>query len=128
MPDLRSEADKKSSFNIRFHYWMHSSEEENFVKTDSELVHAYFDDPTFIEHLKAQNFDIGIGSPYLADSLLFRALGIPYIKLHPEDVESYAMQFKFGMPVMLSSYPNAKTYDNYNYENLPDLDSQHYRM
>ena len=64
----------------------------------------------------------------MADSLLFRALGIPYIKLHPEDVESYAMQFKFGMPVLLSAYPSVPTYGNYDYGELPDPDSRAYRM
>jgi hypothetical protein len=107
---------------------MYGKEEDNFKRIDAQKVHAYFKDPTFVEYLKAQNFDIGVGSPYLADSLLFRALGIPYIKLHPEDVESYAMHYKFNMPVMLSSYPHAKSYDNYEYGELPDLDSQRYRM
>lgn len=73
--------------------------------------------------MKEQKFDVGIGSHYLADSLLFRALGIPYVKLHPEDVDAHAMQFKFNMPVMLSSYPSAKTYSNYEYGELPSLDS-----
>ena len=38
------------------------------------------------------------------------------------------MHYKFGMPVMLSSYPNSKTYSNYEYDNLPSRDSQAYRM
>jgi hypothetical protein len=52
-------------------------------------------------------FDVGIGGQYYADSLLFRALNISYIKIFPEDIESYTMQFKFNMPVLLSSYPSS---------------------
>ena len=32
------------------------------------------------------------------------------------------------MPVLLSSYPNAKTFHNYEYGDLPNLDSQPYRL
>lgn len=52
-------------------------------------------------------FDIGIGGLMMGDSLLFRALDINYIKLSGEDIESYTMQFKLQMPVLLSSYPSS---------------------
>jgi hypothetical protein len=129
IPDIRPLKSRgQSSYNIRFHYYMWSDEEFNYKKTESQYTHAYFKNKTFVEFLKEQNFDVGIGTHFLSDSLLFRALGIPYIKIYPEDVEAYTMQFKFGMPVMLSSYPNSKTYNNYEYGNLPSRDSQPYRM
>lgn len=58
-------------------------------------------------------FDIGIGGHYYADSLLFRALNISYLKIFPEDIESYTMQFKFNMPVLLSSYPSSYAVANF---------------
>lgn len=60
-----------------------------------------------MEFLKEQKFDLGIGGTYLADSLLYRALGLHYIKLSEEDIEGYTMQFKFNMPVLLSAYPSS---------------------
>jgi hypothetical protein len=65
------------------------------------------DEEQLIEFLKSMNFDVGIGGQYYADSLLFRALNISYLKILPEDIESYTMQFKFNMPVLLSSYPSS---------------------
>jgi hypothetical protein len=54
-------------------------------------------------------------------------LGLNYLKLEPEDIESYTMQFKHDMPVLLSAYPSSQTYANYEYDDLPDTDSQAYR-
>lgn len=41
--------------------------------------------------LKKGMFDMGIGGMNFADSLLFRDLQIPYIKISEEDIESYTM-------------------------------------
>ena len=51
--------------------------------------------------------DVGIGGHYHADSLFFRALGLNYNKVIPEDIEASTMQFKFNMPVILSAYSNS---------------------
>ena len=64
-------------------------------------------DAELINFLIKEKFDLGIGTSFMADSLLFRLLELNYIKIEPEDVESYQMQFKYGMPVLLSSYPSA---------------------
>jgi hypothetical protein len=81
----------------------------------------------FINFLKEQKFDVGIGSLYMADSLLFRALDMNYLKITPEDVEGYTMAFKLGMPVQLSSYPNAMSYSAFEYDDMPSTDSQTFR-
>ena len=67
------------------------------------------------------NFDVGIGGHYHADSLLFRALGLRYIKVLPEDVEASTMQFKLNMPVMLSAYANSQVYGKYPLKSHPIL-------
>lgn len=72
------------------------SEANDYKAMDVDFVKAYFHDPELIEFLKSEEFDLGIGTPFMADSLLFKALGIPYIKLHREDVDATALQFKFG--------------------------------
>jgi hypothetical protein len=95
---------------------------------DAEHAEAYFRDETLIEHLKEQKYDIGIASPYVASSLLFKELGIPYLKIHGQDVESSAMQYKFGMATAMSNSPNALAYQNYAYGDLPSLDSSAYRL
>lgn len=51
----------------------------------------YFGDKDLLESLKNEKFDIGIGGLNKADSILFRYLDIPYIKLSEEDIESYSM-------------------------------------
>ena len=65
---------------------------------DIEHARHYFYDTELITYLKEQKFDLGIGSPLLANSLLFYAVGIPYIKIHPEDFET-SSQLRFGMDV-----------------------------
>ena len=56
--------------------------------------------------MKKQKFDLGIGGLNFADSILFRNLEIPYIKISEEDIESYTMQVKLGMPTVMSTYPS----------------------
>ena len=41
--------------------------------------------------LKKGTFDLGIGGLNYADSIFFRDLQIPYIKLSPEDIEAHTM-------------------------------------
>ena len=88
----------------RFRWDTKATEEENFVDLDIKHVEAYFTKDKdgqleFIEFLKAMNFDVGIGSLYYADSLLMRQLGLNFLKLTDEDIESWTMQFKLNMPV-----------------------------
>ena len=64
----------------------------------------------------------------MADSFLFRALGLRYIKLSPEDIESHTMNFKFGMPVLLSAYPSSLAYNQFRYDSMPELHTSKYRL
>lgn len=73
------------------------------------------------------NLDVGIGGHYHADSLLFRALGLNYIKVIPEDIEASTMQFKFNMPVILSAYSNSLAYSKFEFGDMPSVDSHSYR-
>lgn len=76
----------------RFHYDPRKTEYDNYVDLDVEHVEAYFDaNDALLNKLKEMKFDVGIGGHYHADSLLFRALGLNYIKLVPEDIESHTM-------------------------------------
>jgi hypothetical protein len=72
-------------------------------------------------------FDVGIGGHYHADSLLFRALGLNFIKVVPEDIEAYTMQFKFNIPVILSAYSNSLAYSKYQFGDMPSVDGHSYR-
>jgi hypothetical protein len=118
---------------MKFAYDPSKTEEENYVDLDLKHVQLYFSKNSngqleFIEFLKAQNFDVGMGSLYMADSLLMRALDLNFLKLTPEDIESWTMQFKLGMPVQLSSYPSSPSFSNWEYDDLPDQDSSVYRF
>jgi hypothetical protein len=110
----------------RFKYDFKAKEEENFINLDVEHTKAFLDSD-LVNFLIKQNFDLGIGSSYLANSLLYRLLDLNYIKIEQEDIESYQMQFKYGMPVLLSAYPSSQTYANFEYDDLPHCDSQNYR-
>ena len=63
--------------------------------------------------LRKGMFDLGIGGMNYADSLLFRDLVIPYIKISEEDIESYTMQKKLNMPVLTSMYPSSQIWSRY---------------
>lgn len=119
----------------RFHWDKFKSEYQNYIDLDVEHVKSYFgkspnlsNDGQLLNLLKDQKFDIGIGGVNMADSFLFRALGINYIKISPEDIESHTMNFKFGMPVMLSAYPSSLAYNRFSYDMLPPLNSARYRL
>ena len=84
-------------------------------------------DPKMTYDLKKGSFDIGIGGLNYADSLFFRDLDLPYLKLTQEDVESWAMHRKMHMPVLMSSYPSSKAWSYYDYGKLPDFSSIDYR-
>ena len=109
------------------------TEESNYVRLDVEHAKCYFSSDAssgsepLIDFLKAQNFDLGIGGTYFADSLLFRALGLDFLKISSEDIESYQMQFKFNMPVLLSAYPSSQAVRNYFYDDIPGYDDTRYR-
>ena len=60
--------------------------------------------------LDKQRFDLGIGGLNMADTILFRHLDIPYLKLSEEDLESYNMQFKLNIPILMSAYPSVSVY------------------
>ena len=64
----------------------------------------------------------------LADSVLFRYMQIPYLKLSPEDIESFQMQVKANMPVLMSSYPSSQIYSSYDYLKIPFFGSIDYRI
>ena len=57
--------------------------------------------------LGTHRFDIGIGGMSVADSLLFRHLKIPYVKVSPEDLESFQMQVNLNIPIQTSYYPSS---------------------
>lgn len=99
----------------------------NFIELEEEHARAYMK-PEFLEFLSLQKFDVGLGSILLADSLLFRALDLQYIKLSSEDIEAYTMQFKLGIPVQLSAYPSIETVSNYDYDDFPGFNSHVYRQ
>lgn len=69
-------------------------------------MRAYWQFEPLLADLKGQNFDIAIGGLALADSVLFRHLNVPYMKLSVEDIESTTMQLKLNMPVLTSTYPS----------------------
>ena len=104
------------------------SEEENYRRLDLEHVKAYFADQPMIFDMKKQKFDLGIGGLNFADSILFRNLEIPYIKISEEDIESYTMQSKLGMPVLTSMYPSSQIWSRFEYLKLPDFGSLDYRF
>lgn len=78
--------------------------------------------------LKNQNFELGIGGLNFADSLLFRYLGIQYLKITEEDVESFAMHAKMNMPVLTSTYPSSQVWSRFEYSELPHFGSLQYRL
>ena len=78
--------------------------------------------------MKKNKFDLGIGGLNFADSILFRNLEIPYIKISDEDIESYTMQVKLGMPVLTSTYPSSQIWAHFSYLKLPDFGSLDYRF
>ena len=112
----------------KFYIDEYAAEEDNYRRLDLEHCKAYFSDHTMSFDLKKQKFDLGIGGLNSADSLLFRNLDIPYIKISEEDIESYTMQVKLGMPVLTSTYPSSQIWSWFNYLGLPDFGSLDYRF
>ena len=72
-------------------------------------------------------FDIGIGGLYHADTYLFRAMDIKYVKLSFEDIEAWTMQYKLGMPAQSYSQPSSYAAFNYEYHEMPKLETHGYR-
>ena len=110
-----------------FEYDRTETEEQNYKRLDLAHCKAYFDDQTMIFDMKKQKFDLGIGGLNFADSILFRNLEIPYIKISEEDIESYTMQVKLGMPTVMSTYPSSQIWAKWQYLDLPDFGSLDYR-
>lgn len=104
------------------------SEIENYRRLDIETLRAYFSFEPMLMDLRRQKFDVGIGGLNLADSVLFRHLKIPYIKISQEDIEATTMQVKLNMPVITSTYPSAQIFSQYSFQTLPqDFGSLEYR-
>ena len=77
--------------------------------------------------MKSKNFDVGVGGLNYADTLLFRALDLPYIKLSEEDIEGYTMQRRLNMPVLTSAYPSRQVWSRFEHSDIPELASLTYR-
>ena len=76
----------------RFYWNPKETEYDNYINLDVEHTEAYFNpEDKLINFLKEQKFDIGVGGSYHADSLLFRALDLQFLKLNPEDIEAHTM-------------------------------------
>jgi hypothetical protein len=58
---------------------------------DLELAKIYFGQQPMLMELGTHKYDIGVGGMSMADSLLFRHLKIPYVKISQEDLESFQM-------------------------------------
>lgn len=74
---------------------------------DLELAQIYFGWQPMLMELGTHKFDIGIGGMSMADSLLFRHLKIPYVKISQEDLESFQMQVNLNIPIQTSYYPSS---------------------
>ena len=103
------------------------TEEENARRLDIETAKGYFKDWRVTMKATSKEIEVGIGGLNYADSLLFRKLNIPYLKLSEEDVESYTMQKRLNMPVLSSGYPSKQVWSNFHHSELPDLASFGYR-
>ena len=99
--------------SIAFEYDRTQTEEENYRRLDLAHLRAYFSEQPMIFDMKKNKFDLGIGGLNFADSILFRNLEIPYIKISDEDIESYTMQVKLGMPVLTSTYPSSQIWAHF---------------
>lgn len=88
-PEQTKNAKKFGRLN-RFKYNYKAREEENYINLDVEHTKAFLDSD-LVNFLIKQNFDLGIGSSYMANSLLYRLLDLNYIKIEQEDIESYQM-------------------------------------
>lgn len=85
------------------------TEQQNYFDQDKATLKAYWSDEVMVGNLWKENFDLGIGGLNMADSILFRHLELPYIKLSAEDIESYSMQTKMAMPVVGSYFHSSLT-------------------
>ena len=77
--------------------------------------------------MKGKGFAVGIGGLNYADTLLFRALGLPSIKLSEEDIEAYTLQTRLGMPVYSTQDPSKQVWSRFHHSELPDPDTLAYR-
>ena len=70
---------------------------------------------------------MGIGGLNYSDTLLFRALGLPSIKLSEEDIEAHTLQTRLGMPVYSTMDPSRQVWSRFHHSELPDPDTLAYR-
>ena len=105
------------------------TESENVRRLDLISADALFKQPKLTFDLKKGGFDMGIGGLNYADSLFFRDLQVPCMKLIPEDIEAHTMQRLLRMPVISSASPSNVIWSGYDYGELPrDFNSLSYRM
>ena len=78
--------------------------------------------------LKKGGFDIGIGGPGQADSLFFKDMRIPFIKIVPGDLEAHILHQQIRVPILRSSSPHSAIWATYPYGKLPSLNSFDYRL
>lgn len=55
--------------------------------------------------LRRQNFDVGVAGCGLADSMLFRHMELPYVKVCEHDIEAYHLQM-LNIPLLTSIGPS----------------------
>ena len=111
-----------------FEWTCKSTENENYRRLDLETAELYFSDKALLEDIKNQGFELGIGGLNMADSLLFRHMGVQYIKISDEDVESYTMHSKLKIPVLTSAYPSSLIWPRFDYSTLPNFGNLSYRL
>ena len=114
--------------NHSFELKCKETEPENYLRLDKQTAEMYFNNQVMLNDLKNQEFELGIGGLNMADSLLYRYLGVNYIKLTEEDVESYTMQRKLKMPVLTSTDPSSQVWARFDYSTLPNFGELSYRL
>lgn len=88
----------------------------------------FFGNQAMLDDLKKQDFELGIGGLNYADSLLFRNLGVEYLKVTEEDLESFTLQAKLKVPILTSTYPSSQIWSRFDYSTLPHFGSLEYRL
>ena len=100
-------------------YWdTQSLEEENIRKLDLNTAKAYFEHESFVQDLRSRDFSIGVGGLNKADTLLFRALDLDYVKLSEEDIEAFTMQVRLDMPLLTSADPQRQVWSRFDHSEV----------
>lgn len=111
-----------------FEHHCQELEFDDYQRIDRETAQMYFGDQAMLADLKKQGFELGIGGLNYADSLLFRHLGIEYLKVTEEDLESFTLQAKLKVPILTSTYPSSQVWSRFDYSALPHFGSLSYRL